>query len=86
MFKLQTSSNLDMSFEAFTELYIYDVKNRLKENTWLTKEHFILPSNNLLCGNLADFQFPEIRKYLFAYDMLFGKPRVFLQIADFFRP
>ena len=35
MFKLQTSSDLDMSFEAFTELYINDVKNRLKENTWL---------------------------------------------------
>ena len=30
-----------MSFEAFTELYIRDVKNRLKENTWLTKEHII---------------------------------------------
>ena len=30
-----------MSFEAFTELYIKDVKNRLKENTWLTKEHII---------------------------------------------
>ena len=30
-----------MSFEAFTELYINDVKNRLKENTWLTKEHII---------------------------------------------
>ena len=39
MFKLQTSSDLDMSFEAFAELYINDVKNRLKENTWLTKEH-----------------------------------------------
>ena len=39
--KLQTSSDLDMSFEAFTELYINDVKNRLKENTWLTKEHII---------------------------------------------
>ena len=33
MFKLQTSSDLDMSFEAFTELYINDVKNRLKEKT-----------------------------------------------------
>ena len=38
---MQTSSDLDMSFEAFTELYINDVKNRLKENTWLTKEHII---------------------------------------------
>ena len=41
MFQLQNSSDLDMSFEAFKELYINDVKNRLKENTWLTKEHII---------------------------------------------
>ena len=41
MFQLQNSSDLDMSLEAFTELYIRDVKNRLKENTWLTKEHII---------------------------------------------
>ena len=42
MFQLQNqTSDLDMSFEAFTELYINDVKNRLKENTWLTKEHII---------------------------------------------
>ena len=39
MFQLQNASDLDMSFEAFTELYIRDVKTRLKENTWLTKEH-----------------------------------------------
>ena len=30
-----------MDFEAFTELYKNDVKNRLKENTWLTREHII---------------------------------------------
>ena len=41
MFQLQNSSNMDMSFEAFTELYIRDMKSRLKENTWLTKEHII---------------------------------------------
>ena len=41
MFQLQNASDLDMSFEAFTELYIRDVKTRLKENTWLTKEHII---------------------------------------------
>ena len=41
MFLLQNASDLDMSFEAFTELYIRDVKTRLKENTWLTKEHII---------------------------------------------
>ena len=42
MFQLQNSSDMDMSFEAFTELYIRDMKSRLKENTWLTKEHGIL--------------------------------------------
>lgn len=30
-----------MDFEAFAELYTNDVKNRLKENTWLTKEYII---------------------------------------------
>ena len=30
-----------MDFGDFTELYKNDVKNRLKENTWLTKEHII---------------------------------------------
>ncbi|MBS5197238.1 MAG: Arm DNA-binding domain-containing protein, partial [Clostridiales bacterium] len=40
-FQLQNSSDMDMSFEAFTELYIRDMKSRLKENTWLTKEHII---------------------------------------------
>ena len=30
MFQLQNASDLDMSFEAFTELYIRDVKTRLK--------------------------------------------------------
>ncbi len=40
-FQLQNSADLDMDFEAFTELYANDVKNRLKENTWLTKEHII---------------------------------------------
>lgn len=41
MFLLQTSSDLDVSFEAFTERYVNDIKNRLKENTWLTKENII---------------------------------------------
>ena len=40
-FQMQTSGDLDMTFEAFTELYTKDVKPRLKENTWLTKENII---------------------------------------------
>lgn len=37
----KTTSNLDMSFESFVEQYELDVKPRLKENTWSTKEHII---------------------------------------------
>ena len=40
-FKLQTCSDLDMTFEAFVELYTKDKKPRLKENTWLTKDNII---------------------------------------------
>lgn len=40
-FQQQNAADLDMTFEAFTELYIKDMRSRLKENTWLTKEHII---------------------------------------------
>ena len=40
-FQLQNASDLDMTFAAFTELYTRDIKGRLKENTWITKEHII---------------------------------------------
>ena len=40
-FQMQPSGDLDMTFEAFTELYTKDMKPRLKENTWLTKENII---------------------------------------------
>ena len=39
--KNRAASDLDMTFEAFTELYTKDVKPRLKENTWGMKEHII---------------------------------------------
>lgn len=32
---------MEMSFADFVETYIADMKNRLKENTWHTKEHII---------------------------------------------
>ena len=41
MFLLQSSSDMDMSFEAFVELYTADMKPRLKQNTWESKEHII---------------------------------------------
>lgn len=40
-FQQQTSADMDMTFEAFVELYTKDIKSRLKENTWLTKENII---------------------------------------------
>ena len=40
-FLQQTSADMDMTFAAFTELYEKDIKPRLKENTWMTKEHII---------------------------------------------
>ena len=30
-----------MTFESFIDTYTADMKNRLKENTWHTKEHII---------------------------------------------
>ena len=41
IFLQQTSADMDMTFAAFTELYEKDIKPRLKENTWVTKEHII---------------------------------------------
>lgn len=38
-FQMQSTSDLDMTFEAFYEMYEQDMKIRLKENTWITKEH-----------------------------------------------
>lgn len=38
VFKQQSAADMDMNFAAFVELYIKDMKPRLKENTWLTKK------------------------------------------------
>ena len=40
-FTYQSAADLDMEFNAFLELYTADMKPRLKENTWLSKEHVI---------------------------------------------
>lgn len=37
--KVQT--DLGMTFESFIDIYTVDMKNRVKENTWHTKEHII---------------------------------------------
>ena len=37
----KVQADLDMSFESFVDTYTVDMKNRIKENTWHTKEHII---------------------------------------------
>ena len=38
---MQKAADLNMDFEKFVEIYITDKKERLRENTWSTKEHII---------------------------------------------
>ncbi|MCM1990163.1 site-specific integrase [Oceanirhabdus seepicola] len=40
-FLQKSSANLDMSFSAFVEIYTNDLKSRLKQNTWMTKQNII---------------------------------------------
>ena len=40
-FLQQQTADLDMTFESFVALYAADVKGRIKENTWGTKEHIL---------------------------------------------
>jgi len=40
-FLQQQTADLDMSFGAFVELYSRDMKTRLRQNTWQTKENII---------------------------------------------
>jgi len=40
-FLQQQAADMDMTFGAFVELYTKDMKERLKLNTWLSKEHII---------------------------------------------
>ena len=46
-FLQQQTADLDMSFESFVEIYKKDMKNRIREHTWQTKdniiEHKLLP-------------------------------------------
>lgn len=40
-FRLRNEDELDLDFASFLELYTADMKPRVKENTWLSKEHII---------------------------------------------
>ena len=37
----KSTADLDMTFKSFVDLYTADMKTRLKENTWATKDHII---------------------------------------------
>ena len=37
----KVETDLDMSLESFIDIYTADMKNRIKENTWHTKEHIM---------------------------------------------
>ncbi|MEA4947157.1 MAG: site-specific integrase [Oscillospiraceae bacterium] len=40
-FLQQKAADMDMTFESFVEIYTSDMKSRIKENTWETKDHII---------------------------------------------
>lgn len=37
----KSTADLDMTFASFVEQYTADMKTRIKENTWATKDHII---------------------------------------------
>ena len=40
-FHMQNAADMDMTFEAFYEIYTKDMKSRLKENSWITKQNIV---------------------------------------------
>lgn len=40
-FMVKNSGNLEMNFREFTMLYVSDIRNRLRVNTWLTKKAIV---------------------------------------------
>lgn len=58
LFLQQKSSDLDMSFEGFVELYENDLKERLKLNTWQTKVNII---ENKILPYFKDKKISEIK-------------------------
>ena len=57
-FLLQRAADTDMRFDKFVEQYIVDRKDRLRENTWLTKEHII---NTKILPYFKDRKLSEIQ-------------------------
>ena len=49
-FKLKENLSLDMYFEDFVDLYLNDIKSRIKYNTWLTKKHIVETGEKIPSG------------------------------------
>ena len=72
-------ADLDMKFKSFIELYTNDLKMRLKENTWATKEHIIrtklLPYfANLKLSSITPQQIISWQNKLLSYRDEKGRP------------
>ena len=72
-------ADLDMKFKSFIELYTNDLKMRLKENKWATKEHIIrtklLPYfGNLKLSSITPQQIISWQNKLLSYRDEKGKP------------
>ena len=78
-FKLKQEHSLDMKFADFVEIYKENIKPRLKENTWQTKEHIIRDKILPYFGerNISDIKAADIVKWqneMMQKDSVKGKP------------
>ena len=68
-FLQQKSSDMNMTFKNFVALYISDMKGRIKENTWSTKEHILykklVPYHSIYGVKDKDRIFPVTKSYLY---------------------
>ena len=64
-FKLKKRANIDMTLESFYELYTSDMKPRLKENSWMTKDSIVRSKILPYLGNrrLSDITAKDIVKW-----------------------
>jgi hypothetical protein len=80
-FQLQKKADIDMTLESFCELYEKDVRPRLKESTWLTKEsirvikmpQFLMKEMqdciHLFCSIKPDDHLFPITKHYFSHEI-----------------
>ena len=57
-FKLKENRSLDMTFGDFVDIYLNDIKPRIKYNTWLTKKHIV---DKKILPYFADRKLQEIK-------------------------